>query len=196
MHLTLFYILLRNRLHTKHYSDLKRDIDMKEELSKHFQRSSNQSTGQTNTFHSWIFFFESSFFFLLSWPWDMLLWSVTHLDAAIFINAVMFLWSSQRQTHFGSLVLDQANHLSSYFCTWPPLSNTRLHSSLCPTQHLWLARLLPSQLSSSPSVLIKVIDLPKSCLFQQLGFFFSRTYYSQNVNVWGTQMLWNIIRCI
>lgn len=92
-------------------------------------------------------------------------WSVTHLDAAIFIYAVVFLWSSQRQTHFGSLVLDQANHLSSYFCTWPLLSNTPSHSCRRPTQHLRLARLLPSQLSGSPSVLIKVIDLPKSCLF-------------------------------
>lgn len=56
----------------------------------------------------------------------MLLWSVTHLNAAIFINTVMFLWSSQRQTHFGSLRLDQANHLSSYFCT-RPLCQTLAH---------------------------------------------------------------------
>lgn len=104
-------------------------------------------------------------------PWDTLLWSVIHLDAAIFIYAVVFLWGSQRQTHFGSLVLDQANHLSSYFCTWPLLSNTPSHSCRRPTQHLRLARLLPSQLSGSPSVLIKVIDLPKSCLFRQLGVY-------------------------
>lgn len=37
----------------------------------------------------------------------------THLDAAVFINAVVVLWSSQEQTHFGSLALDQADHLSS-----------------------------------------------------------------------------------
>lgn len=98
---------------------------------------------------------------------DVLLWGVTGLNAAIFINTVMFPRSSQRQTVSGSLALDQTNHLSSYFCTWPLLSNTPSHSSPCPTQHLRLARLLPSQLSDSPSALIKGIDLPKSCLHQQ-----------------------------
>lgn len=121
----------------------------------------------------------------------MLLWSVTHLNAAIFINTVMFLQSSQRQTHFGSLALDQANHLSSYFCTWPPLSNTPSHSSLCPTRHLWLACPLPSQLSASHSLLIKVIDLPKSCL--STAWCFVAAHIRERIgSVWRSQILWNI----
>lgn len=56
--------------------------------------------------------------------------AVRRLDAAISIHTVMFLRSSQRQTRSGSRALDQTHHLSSYFCTWPPLSNTPSHS--CP----------------------------------------------------------------
>lgn len=50
-------------------------------------------------------------------------WRATDLNAAIFIRAVAFPWSSPRQTHFGSLASDQTNHLSFYFCTWPLLSS-------------------------------------------------------------------------
>lgn len=105
--------------------------------------------------------------------------AVRRLDAAISIHTVMFLRSSQRQTRSGSRALDQTHHLSSYFCTWPPLSNTPSHS--CPRPPPppprgtcdWLACCRHS-CHGSPSVLINAVDLPKSCLPQQLARLLAR----------------------
>ena len=56
--------------------------------------------------------------------WVQVLLGTVNLSSAVFISAAVFPQRSLRLTHFGRPTLDQTNHLSAHFYTWPLLLNT------------------------------------------------------------------------